>query len=131
MFMLQQAAQAVEQTMRQEVFTRLDAIAAKLGILSTHLWEVLIRQAYAAAAVNLVWTVLLTVLAIIMYRVTRKGFNLALDGDDDAGFAAIGGGLLFVASASIAAVCLSEAMSAIINPEYWAFAKVLNLVSGK
>lgn len=30
--------------MNQEILNRLDALAAKLGIASSHLWEVLVRQ---------------------------------------------------------------------------------------
>lgn len=53
----------MNETMQQELFTRLDAIAAKLGVAAESMWEVLVQQAVLNAWMKLgalvaLWSVL-------------------------------------------------------------------------
>lgn len=56
------------QNVQQELFARLDAIAAKLGLMVGQLWAVLIRQQYVAFFQELLLTVFMLVVVVMLGR---------------------------------------------------------------
>jgi len=54
--------------MKEELFTRLDAIAAKLGVAAEHLWGVLIRQVVVGAVWQLVMLCVVFGVCFVLFR---------------------------------------------------------------
>lgn len=129
--MIQQAVQAVADTsLRAEVFSRIDAIGAKLGVAANHLWPVLVRQSYADAAIDLV---LGTTFALVAFRCYSwlPGLWKKSDGDDVYFMGVCLSTLGLVAATVAVVVCLSQAAGRFINPEYYALQSVLDVLRGK
>ncbi len=109
------------QEMQQEILQRLDAVALKMGVAAEHLWEVLVRQAYLQwIPVGLLLVFLLPITTFLI--VFREEF------DDDASIGPMIFLTIIAVALSIALLLMaSTAISATLNPEYWALNKLLSL----
>lgn len=117
--------------MNDQTIQALNVLAAKLGTTAEYLWGVLVRQAPITGALDLAVMAAWLVALIFSARFVHK--NTAGDeprwDDEAARFFAWGGvwlGALFVAL--IGGIIIPSAVSAILNPEYWALKQLLGAI---
>jgi len=99
-------------------------LADKLGTTTEHLWNVLIKQAAISGAGNLITAIVFLALTTIAFIVVRKKASRT----DDSEIIYMFWVMFFLGSfvmVGISIVSLSDAASAILNPEYWALKEVL------
>lgn len=112
--------------MNEEVLQRIDALAEKLGVVSEHLWGVLVRQAYVEAVIAafiLLATAAAWVLVVRTYR-SHKAEDQYFDIEDHPALT-IGSIILAIVSVVVILVCPEIILTALINPEYAALRKIL------
>lgn len=116
--------------MTDEILKRIDALAAKLGVASDHLWRVLTQQARIEAIEDLAWAALFFALSgasiwAIRWVIARR--------DDDnipgeLGVVSVIAALVFFV---VACNCIAGTPGMFLNPEYWALKQILETVKGK
>jgi FtsH-binding integral membrane protein len=113
--------------MNDNVARLLEQLASKLGTTVEYLWAVMVRQAKIEAVADVVY---LTICVVVLVVGIKKLINWGKENDDyDFGvpgpitvFSIIG--LLIVGVVSLA--LMSELITLIGNPEYWALKQILN-----
>ena len=105
----------------QDVLSRLDTIAGKLGVAADHIWGVLVKQAVVSGWTDLAllavfWVPLLTaqIAGIRWYMKQEK------PSDDNFAIPGIPAVMLVVLTI-VTLILAPQAIQALINPEYWAF----------
>ncbi len=123
----------MDEKLQEELLTRLDLLAAKLGVTSEHLWGVLIKQA-RIEVIESILTLIVVVMGIlacayfwrkIIEFSTFDGSDLRLGGS--VGSIALNiffSGLLLILSIG-AFMDIMNIPTLLFNPEYWALQKVL------
>jgi len=112
-----------------EVLSRLDALAAKLGVAANYLWAVLVRQAYVEAVGALLFLVVVHLATRYALRIWRhgrdKGWHQGEYGLPFEMGTAIGMLMLGVCwiVAVVQVVC---GVQNVLNPEYFALHQVLD-----
>lgn len=104
------------------------ALANKLGTTAEYLWGVLVKQAPLSGALDLAVLAAWVAACVWLVRFVRK--NTAGDDpkwDDEVGRTFAWGGVVIVCSltALIGGLSISGAVTAIVNPEYWALRQIL------
>ena len=111
----------------------LQGLANKLGTTSEYLWGVLLKQAPVYAAINVAEMIATALIAYAYYRSWAWAKGLVKDYDTEAfGFiylSLVGVFVLVLALASFFSV--GNIVTALMNPEYWAFKQVLAAVKAK
>lgn len=127
--MIQQAVAVADTTLRAQVFSRIDAIGAKLGVAADHLWPILVRQSYATAVMGVIGAIFATAVAVRLYTWIP---GLHAKSDDDgyffAEFLAVAG---FIGCCALTLIFLLGAAGRFINPEFYALRSVLDMLTGK
>jgi hypothetical protein len=104
------------------------ALANKLGTTAEYLWGVLVKQAPLSGALDLVvltaWAAACVWVARFVGRKT-SGDRPEWNDEFDRGLAWIGVGIVCGLTALIGGLVFSDAMTAIVNPEYWALRQIL------
>lgn len=116
---------------KAEALDRIDAMAEKLGVVSAHLWEVLVAAAYGEALAHLLLTLAGLSMGVWMIRKA-----VAIDSwflwEGDAPGPSLGliaaGGLLTLMSLIVAANRVPECAAILFSPEYGAWLKVLEVL---
>lgn len=108
----------------------LEKLAEKLGTTVEHLWGVLVNQAPISAAVDMLITIILWVLAVLWLRKVRENTKKNEDGYKEwdyepAGFAWICVFALFVISFMVTVSSLPLIVAGFANPEYWALKQLI------
>lgn len=125
--------QIADSTLRQQIFSRIDLVGEKLGVAVEHIWSVLVRQAYAEAAISFVW--LLTWLVGLYF--CRRWHAWAwsdknnLDGDGEEVvqvFSVITMMLTIVLGLVLVLPNVAHSVGYIVNPEYFAFKRAAELI---
>jgi hypothetical protein len=106
----------MNEQLQKEIFTRLDAIAAKLGVAAAHLWEVLIRQGYIEGLANIIVAIVLFFVVLVLGVKTSRVYQ-------DHTFWL--GSLISIAFTIWAITCLYDGIITLANPEYFALSKIL------
>ena len=112
----------------KEIFTRLDALAAKLGVTAQHLWGVLVRQAGVERTFSIVGMAvgaLILVLAVVLFVKATK----SLHQEEEVGLVWLWGGILLSAVGLVDFFTnLYWLLTCTTNPEYWALKQVLEVL---
>lgn len=123
--------------------TLLSQLAEKLGTNVAHLWDVLIRQAYVSATIELLWYLLIIFLCFYALwkllsptRTVAEGENkvslmgIFLKRDPDGGYHILAFFLVIIGSAFIIVLLhdVSSIITRFINPEYWALNQILHKI---
>jgi len=116
----------------KELLSRLDALAAKLGVAADQLWAILVRQAQIEAIQDLIvfafWCALLVTWYLWLGRLTRLG------GEKEKEVCELEGMAFAFASASglaigiYAWIRMLSIPTRLLNPEYWAFRELSRLL---
>jgi hypothetical protein len=112
------------QSLQDAIFTRLDAIAAKLGVAAGHIWPVLVRQATVDGVRDLITAGVLGVGAFYLAKLARY-LNNKEDWLDD--FAIIMSAISALILAGVSIIYLCSSVGELINPEYYAFSGLKDL----
>jgi hypothetical protein len=139
----------VPPALRDELFARLDAIAAKLGVAAEHLWEVLVRQAYMEWFSVLGWCLAAVILYLMGKAMAQFVYHMSYSGmidppsyrtkrsDEEAvklstEYKGIAQNIAnMVVGIVVACGVISRmviALSASFNPEYFAFKEIMKLL---
>ena len=114
--------------MNEQTIQALNALAAKLSTTAEYLWGVLVKQAPIEGALDLAvmaaWAIALICLARYVYKNTA-GEDPHWTDDVVRTFAWAGVGLAVLLVTIICGSNFTSAVSAIINPEYWALKQLL------
>lgn len=116
-------------SMDEQVLERVDALAAKLGVVGEHLWDVLVRQVYVDAALATFWV--LAVCGVLAWTVRGFRNHRAKSGerdlimDDGAMGWVLGLVLLAILAPIVLGYGIETIVTALTNPEYAALRKVL------
>lgn len=113
--------------MNEEIFSRLDALASKLGVAGAHLWEVLVRQAYVDFIEVTVAMIVLPAIGYASYRAFGKYESDYKGGDVSEALAA--GSLVLALGAALGSLIMLavwiDSLGNLFNPEYYALQKVM------
>lgn len=117
---------------QKEVLTRLDALAAKLGVVTSHLWAVLVRQQQVQFLVDLLYTVV-TVAGVVVAAVLLRNFLRKFKATNDemwAGGAFAAGVVLLIVGicACVNIASLMDSVGRLMNPEYYALRSLMRLM---
>ena len=119
--------------MKEQIVTLIEQLAQKLGTTTEYLWNVLIAQANVQIYIFItvfVSTIIGIIVAVYLLKYTQKYWDkedapmtawLALGFGTVVGFIALIGIVFTIAN-------ISDVITAIRNPEYWALKEVLNVL---
>lgn len=110
--------------MQQEVLTRLDALAAKLGVAAGQMWDILVRQSW------LVSGIMQTAVgaAFVIMAIVGLYFMGTTDDWQEPKPRSVSGVVLAFFGFLFAAILLSQGIPHLINPEYYALKDILGAV---
>ena len=114
--------------MDDKTLQALTALAAKLGTTAEYLWGVLLKQAPISGALDLAVIAAWAAACVWLVRlVRRKTTGPAPAWNDEMGrvFSWIGAGLTCFLVFFVGALSIPDAVTAIVNPEYWALRQIL------
>ena len=107
---------------------RLDALAAKLNVTAQYLWAVMLRQAHIEAATDLVWASISLTIALacgyFLLRVARMALANTWDSEDYL-LKALVAGLVTLLAVVFFCINLQNAITPLLNPEFWALQQLL------
>ena len=117
--------------MNENTIQFLNALSIKLGTTSEYLWAVLIKQAPIDG-----WITLMVMVAWLIggFFLSKFFFGKIKNDkwDEEIGYCLFGFSLIVYAIVIlIIGFCLSDTISSIINPEYWALNKILSSIKCK
>ena len=101
----------------------LTALATKLGTTAEYLWGVLIRQAPISAVLDLAVVAMLSVGLIQLVRVLSRKTKESYEDWHDIAWSVVA--VLGLVAIFIAMVVIPLAITALLNPEYWALRQIL------
>lgn len=122
----------------QVLVQSLEKFAEKLGITGQHLWEMLVHQAFFEAIWSFLAIAILAVACYGLYAIVEKHtvtprasddnpYPRANWNDEDAkAFAWIGFFGLVIISIIASIFLFRVVLTGLLNPEYWAFMKILD-----
>lgn len=118
--------------MKEETITKyIDQLAQSLNVASEHVYEALIKQAMVSGIASIVWAVIFGIATLIVLYV---GFMSAKEEFDRYGFDHDVFMTLFVTLIATSFVvvpfglAVENALTALLNPEYWAIKEVLSAI---
>lgn len=120
--------------MTQEIMVRIDALAAKLGVTSEYVWGVLVKQAHVEAySLTLIAAVLglLACMAGFAFRHSLKKLmapNVAYADEEIYGPICVVTAIASVGLTAASLVNVYDAITPLLNPEYWALQQVLEVL---
>lgn len=133
-------ADEVKPDLKQEIFARLDAIGAKLGVLANHLWEVLVRQAYIEGVTDLIFAAIAAIWFLCAVKLLhtilnvpheeRKQGNTWWEYGDQltvvGGIGTIAGTITGIGALVSGLYNLTTGIQQVMNPEFYALQYVLS-----
>lgn len=119
----------------------LERLAQKLGTTSEYLWGVILKQAPIAAFNGIIFIMMTIALGIILWKIhkklamVQKRENGRMEGGYEHHGAVAGGSMVlscivFLILLVVSFFLISRITTAIFNPEFWAFAKVVETIGG-
>jgi hypothetical protein len=111
--------------MNEKMFEFLQQLATKLGTTSEHLWGVLIKQALVVAVRDIIELVITAALLTLLWKQKDKIFSWA-KGYDSRTALIVFGELFIMVWLLICIYSFETVITAIFNPEYWAFDTLLS-----
>ncbi len=113
--------------MNEQTTQFLNALATKLGTTAEYLWSILVAQAPISATIQLIQTIILTVVTVFLWRAHKRFLNSkAYDA-----FEFYPGGAMTISAAIVLCIwivnffSIDNLISGFFNPEYWALNELL------
>lgn len=113
-----------------EVLTRLDAVAAKLGVGAEHLWEIFVRQSVTSGYVKLGTFLLVIAVFATTALVSHRKFFKATNKDvkDTLAMVFWVSMVLTCIASFVFSVQLNNIIPHIVNPEYFAWKEIQQIL---
>jgi hypothetical protein len=112
--------------MKEEILSRLDALALKLGVAVEHLWEILVRQGFVEGVCGAIGLLLGSFGVCVSYKLFKKAFHDDID-DNLAGGCIIAGVIIAILAIIFILIGFFD-IQYLFNPEYFALNKVLKII---
>jgi hypothetical protein len=115
----------------EKITDLLAKLAEKLGTTIEHIWRVLINQAPIQVGKNVITIIILIIVNTLAMKYALGLFKGRSLGDDDDAyqiFVMIFAVILLVSSSIFGMHLFLESFDALLNPEYWALNRILELV---
>lgn len=114
----------------------IDKLAAKLGVMTEHVYGVLVKQAFANgvtdAIIGGVFLMIAVIAGVIITKVTVKSYEKSHCSWDYEWFPVVlAVCFLVVTPGGFGIYAISEGIKALINPEYYAIKEILDTIGGK
>lgn len=126
--------------MNENTAKLIESLAQKLGTTSEYLWGVLLKQAYVAATVTLIQTILTIAFGVVLYKLHKKfskkrstnnssySNSLYYKHEEALVIPMIIGALIWTIFFIAAFLCFGDIINGYFNPEYWALEQVLDKI---
>jgi len=114
--------------MNEQTIKLIEQLAQKLGTTSEYLWGILILQAKVAAIEGCVFACLTLAYAVFYIRAMKNKKSFLYDCDGDLTFGGIAASFGAIVSVFVFAACISEVITAVFNPEYYALKIILKFL---
>ncbi len=132
----------------EEVMTKIDVLATKLGITAEYLWATVVKQAYVDFSANIIWICIYLIFGTtyLVYLKTYSIKTMSSIKDDDGSIMncsrlyeghtdAVANliislifGIMFIILTAVIVGNIRGMITSYFNPEYWAFARISNLI---
>lgn len=127
--------------MEDKAFEYIDAIAANLGVAAEHVYGALLKQAMVSGLISVLYIIICLAVSYVIIKILKTvyadvkaeeeslfvdGFGISLAGV----FAVIFGGIAIVIMFFVIMAEISNATTALLNPEYWALKEILDTIKG-
>lgn len=112
----------------QQVSRILEQLAAQLSTTVERLWGVLIRQAYVEGAYMLLLILAAILFTIALYRHTKNVWDADISEFHE--FSILMGWTIAAVGLIGSLFGLQAALTALLNPEYWALQQIIKMLGG-
>ena len=127
--------------MEEKAFEYIDAIAANLGVAAEHVYGALLKQAMVSGLRSVVYIIICLAVSYAIIKVLKRVYSDVKEDEeglfiDSYGvtlggvFALIFGGIALVIMFFVIMADISNASTALLNPEYWALKEILDTIKG-
>ena len=128
--------------MEERAFEYIDALAANLGVAAEHVYGALLKQAMVSGVRSLVFIVICLAVVYMVLRLLNRIITDVKEGNNDSIFvdgwgispagiiASFAGGIAMFILFIVILADISNATTALLNPEYWALKEILGMIKG-
>ena len=128
--------------MEERAFEYIDALAANLGVAAEHVYGALLKQAMVSGVRSLVFIVICLAVVYVVLRLLNRIITDVKEGNNDSIFvdgwgispagiiASFAGGIAMFILFIVILADISNATTALLNPEYWALKEILGMIKG-
>lgn len=127
--------------MEEKAFEYIDAIAANLGVAAEHVYGALLKQAMVSGLRSVVYIIICLAVSYVIIKMLKRIYSDVKEGEDGifvdsygvslgGVFALIFGGVAIVIMFFVIMTEISNATTALLNPEYWALKEILDTIKG-
>lgn len=127
--------------MEEKAFEYIDVIAANLGVAAEHVYGALLKQAMVSGLRSVVYIIISLAVGYAIIKMFMRIYSDVNEGEDglfvDSSGVSLGGlfALMFGGMAIIIMFLaimadISNATTALLNPEYWALKEILATIKG-
>lgn len=130
--------------MNEQAMKALEELAKQFNTTGQYLWGILVHQALVSGVLSLVWVAIATVVTVKSIRTVKRAYSPAtIDGvqyntlqetfnEDGEVFVNIVIPALLIPIFFIVFCCaLDNAITGLLNPEYWALDEMLSAIKGQ
>lgn len=129
--------------MEEKAFEYIDAIAANLGVAAEHVYGALLKQAMVSGLRSVVYIIICLAVGYMVIRLLKRIYADVKDENTDSIFvdgwhdlnaggiiASFAGGIAIIIMFFVIMAEISNATTALLNPEYWALKEILDTIKG-
>ena len=128
--------------MEEKAIEYIDALAANLGVAAEHVYGALLKQAMLSGVRSLVFIVICLAVVYMIIRLFNRIITDVKAGNNDSIFmdgwgispagiiASFAGGIAMFILFIVILSDISNATTALLNPEYWALREILDMIKG-
>ena len=127
--------------MEEKAFEYIDAIAANLGVAAEHVYGALLKQAMVSGLRSVVYIIICLAVSYLIIKMFKRIYSDVKEGEEGIFVDSYGvsiGGVIALIFGGIAIVIMffatmsdiSNATTALLNPEYWALKEILDTIKG-
>ena len=127
--------------MEEKAFEYIDAIAANLGVAAEHVYGALLKQAMVSGLRSVVYIIIGLAVSYVIIKILKTVYSDVKEGEDGifvdsygvslgGVFALIFGGIAIILMFFAIMSDISNATTALLNPEYWALKEILDTIKG-
>ena len=127
--------------MEEKAFEYIDAIAANLGVAAEHVYGTLLKQAMVSGLRSVVYIIICLAVGYAILKVFKRIYADVKEGEDGifvdsygvslgGVFSLVFGGIALILMFFAIMVDISNATTALLNPEYWAIKEILDTIKG-